>query len=91
MPKPIGHLTKSKKYDWKRLQAGFLYGRRISLGLSIRAAAKLCGVHWTTFEKAENGHSVSNTVARKIGMAMGLTEKQSLQLVMGFAPNDKDE
>lgn len=84
MPKKIGYLT--NEYAWKKLQAGFLYGKRVELGLSIRAAAKRCGVHWTTFEKAENGFPVSNAVARKIGMGMGLNETQSLQLVMGVIP-----
>lgn len=80
----IGGLT--KRYEWKRLQVGFLYAQRIKHGLTIRAAAKKCGVHFTTFEKAENGYPVSNTVARKIGTAMGLSEEDSLRLVMGYLP-----
>lgn len=82
--KKLGEL--SEKYAWKRLQAGFLYGARLRKNLSIRQAAKRCGIHWTTFEKAENGFPVSNTVARKIADGMELTEEQALRLVMGYLP-----
>lgn len=78
----VGGVT--EKYAWKRQQAGFLYAERLKRGWTIRAAAKHCNVHWTTFEKAENGFPISNKTARKIADGIGITEEQALRLVMGF-------
>lgn len=78
----IGGIT--QKYAWKRMQAGFLYAQRIKMNLTIRAAAKKCGIHFSTYEKAENGFPVSNAVARRIADGFDLTEEQALRLVMGY-------